>query len=209
MKFRKTVNVYSLAVLIVLAAGAGSAFAQANEVGLLLGGVVTPKRDLQTGTAQAQISTGLTFIATYGRRIVDGDKAALIGEVVFTATPLNEIKSANLTLPRDYSSLFFTPGLKLKFFPRSVLSPYIAAGAGYARFTGSELRLNGQANPGRQSVSTGAFNYGGGIEVRVFKYLALRGEVRDFITGNPSFNAPVSGGIQHNILPAGGFVVRF
>lgn len=210
MYFGKTIERFSLAALFLMIAGAGSVFGQANEVGLSLGGAVTPTRDLQTTTAgRAEIGTGLTYIATYGRRIVNGEKAALIGEFVFTATPQSEVQSSNLTLPRDFASLFITPGVKLKLFPNSVLSPYAVAGGGYARFTGSQLRLNGQPNPGKQSVNTGAFNYGGGLEIRIFKFLALRGEVRDFITGNPDFNAPAADSIQHNVLPSGGIVFRF
>ena len=46
-----------------------------NEIGLLPGGVSTSSRDLQSQAAgRADIGTELTFIATYGRRIVESDK---------------------------------------------------------------------------------------------------------------------------------------
>jgi hypothetical protein len=213
MRFTKTFKVYSLAILFLMAGSVGSAFAQenekANEIGLLLSGVSTSSRDLRPQTAgRADIGTGLTFIATYGRRIVGGDKAGLIAEVIFTATPSTDVKSTNLTLPRNYASLFIAPGLKLKFFPHAVLSPYVAAGGGYARFTESDFRIDNRPNTGNTGTNTGAFNFGGGIELRVLKFLAVRGEGRDFFTGAPNFNFPVSGDWQHNVIVSGGIVLR-
>jgi hypothetical protein len=50
MRFTKTIKVYSLAILFLMAGSVGSAFAQenekANEIGLLLIGVSTSSRDL-------------------------------------------------------------------------------------------------------------------------------------------------------------------
>jgi len=45
--------------------------------------------------------------------------------------------------------------------------------------------------------------------LRVFKFLALRGEGRDFITGKPNFTFPVSGDWQHSVIVSGGVTLRF
>ena len=39
--------------------------------------------------------------------------------------------------------------------------------------------------------------------------LVLRGEVRDFFTGQPRLNIARSGGGQHNVIVSGGIVLRF
>jgi hypothetical protein len=47
------------------------------------------------------------------------------------------------------------------------------------------------------------------VDLRVIRYLSLRGEVRDFVTGNPNFNAPFLTNRQHNVLTSGGIVLHF
>lgn len=190
-----------------------SCYAQAepkNEVGLLLGALSTGSREIQLPTlSKADIGSGITYQANFARRVLGAKGASLHLEVLFAATPLVQIKSTNTVIPRDYASLFLTPGLKIKFLPGSRLSPYVAAGGGYARFAESEFRTNNQPNTGRRGTNTGVINFGGGVELRVFRYFALRGEVRDFITGNPNFNTPLFSNRQHTVLTSGGIVWRF
>ena len=46
-------------------------------------------------------------------------------------------------------------------------------------------------------------------DVHVWRFVALRGEARDFYTGSPNYNiASISGG-QHNIVATGAFVIRW
>lgn len=202
----------ALTTLLFLLALAGNSFAQdqKNEVGLLLGALSTGSREIRLPTlSTADINSGITYQASYGRRIVDGKVAALYGEVVFAATPLQEVRSTNTTIPRDYASLFLTPGLKIKFLPSWRVSPYVAAGGGYARFAESEFRTNDQPNTGQRGTNRGVFNYGGGVDIRVIRFLSLRGEVRDFVSGNPNFNSPFLSNRQHNVLTSGGIVLHF
>jgi hypothetical protein len=50
-------------------------------------------------------------------------------------------------------------------------------------------------------------DFGAGIEVHVWRFIALRGEARDFYTGSPAYNiATVSGG-QHNVVATGALVL--
>ncbi len=201
-----------LLTVLFLLATASLSFAQdtKNEVGLLLGALATGSREIQLPTlSRADIGSGLTYQVNYARRLVDAKVASLYVEVLLAATPLQEVTSTNTTIPRDYASLFLTPGLKVKFLPRWRVSPYVAAGGGYARFRESDFRTNNQANTGRIGTNTGVFDYGGGVDIRVFRYLSLRGEVRDFVTGNPNFNAPFLTNRQHNVLTSGGIVLHF
>jgi hypothetical protein len=48
---------------------------------------------------------------------------------------------------------------------------------------------------------------GAGVEVRVWRFVALRGEAWDFYTSSPAYNvAEVSGG-QHNIVATAALVL--
>jgi opacity protein-like surface antigen len=50
-----------------------------------------------------------------------------------------------------------------------------------------------------------AWNYGGGADLVLQRHLALRLELRDYVTGQPSFIL----GTSHNIVPSVGIVFRF
>ncbi|HEX4948482.1 MAG TPA: hypothetical protein VFZ34_17545 [Blastocatellia bacterium] len=201
-----------LMTLMFLLALAGNSFGQdqKNEVGLLLGALSTGNREIRLPTlSTADIGSGITYQASYARRLLDAKVASLHVEVLLAATPLQKVRSTNTTIPRDYASLFLTPGLKVKFLPGWRVSPYVAAGGGYARFAESEFRTNDQPNLGQRGTNRGVFNYGGGVDIRVIRFLSLRGEVRDFVSGNPNFNAPFLSNRQHNVLTSGGFVLHF
>jgi len=70
--------------------------------------------------------------------------------------------------------VFFTPGVRLKFSPESRVSFYGAAGFGIASFSG------GSQGSGRENSP--AFEFGGGVDIRLTRLLSLRGDVRDFVT---------------------------
>ncbi len=195
-------------VLLALTATAAAADHK-NEVGLLLGGVVTQDRDIVPGPGSLNISKGLTFQATYARLLKDSSKVGVYFEVPFVATPSTDVASANTSVPRNYASLFVTPGVKFKFRPEKTASPFFAVGGGFARFDESESLVNNAPNPGPRGTTTGVFQFGGGLDVKVFSRISLRGEVRDFYSGSPQFNLNTDRDRQHNVVFSGGFVVHF
>lgn len=188
------------------------AFGQRHELGLLLGGAKPASRTLQlTPPAKADFSGGLTLYANYGYRLAGNGETpvALYFEVPFTATPQHQISSVSRVVTRDVATLYLTPGFRLKFGPGRRIQPYVAGGAGYGLFEHSTERLDGAASQAPRRVGRGAFNFGGGVDVPVWRWVALRGEFRDFVSGSPNFNAPVRGSLQHNAMFAGGFSLKF
>lgn len=182
----------------------GSLCAQKQELGLLLGGVLSDTRD------SVKLSAGTSFQANYAYRLAGlGKAAALYGEVHFLANPQRTIDSAVSTATRDVASIYVTPGVKVKFLPDSRVSPYVVAGGGWGVYEHSVSVLNGQPNPAPRTVNRGVFAYGAGADFRVFSRLALRGEIRDFYSGSPVFNIASIQGRQHNVVVSGGFVIRF
>ncbi|MGH9532291.1 MAG: outer membrane protein [Terriglobales bacterium] len=180
-----------------------------NEVGLLLGGITTPDRTIVPGPGAINVSTGITYQATYARLLKQTERVGIYFEVPFVATPLQDVSSANPAVPLNYASLFITPGVKFKFRPQERVSPFVAVGGGYARFDESEDLVSGVPNPGPRGTNTGVFQFGGGFDVKVFSRISLRGEVRDFYSGRPQFNVATDSDRQHNVVFSGGFVVHF
>ena len=86
------------------------------------------------------------------------------------------------------------------------VQPFATAGLGTNRFSGpssASLVVSGQvkADNGYQF----AWNYGGGADIVLQRHLALRLELRDHVTGQPSFIT----GTSHNVVPSLGIVFRF
>ena len=51
--------------------------------------------------------------------------------------------------------------------------------------------------------------FGGGVDYKILPHLALRAEIREFYTGSPKFNLPVTGTGQLNTVVGGGIVISF
>jgi hypothetical protein len=79
---------------------------------------------------------------------------------------------------------------------------------GYALYQQSAQFSNGQ-NTTNKFLNRGVFDFGGGVDYTLFRFLGLRGEVRDLVSGNPNLNVALSSSTQHNVISSGGIVVRF
>ena len=163
---------------------------------------------LSSGRAGLDLASGIGLGANYGYQLVGGDKASLYLEGQFLASPLRDVGAANRQVTLDFATLYVTPGLRVKVAPRSAVSPFFAVGGGYALYEQSTERLDGQPNPAPRHVHRGALQFGGGVDLRTFNWLAFRAEIRDFYTGSPALNIRAPGG-QHNVVVSGGLVLRW
>jgi hypothetical protein len=144
-----------------------------------------------------------------GVRLLNAHVASLSLEV-----PVAGMTSQKLTLAStpgsvadNLSTLFITPGFRLKLLPISPISPWVSVGGGWARYS---LKTVGTTQ------NKGAIDYGGGLDFKTgLPLLGFRAEVRDFVTGDPNFGISSviagnnSGLHHHNILAGGGIVLRF
>jgi opacity protein-like surface antigen len=185
----------------------GQEAAPKNELGFTLGGI--PSLSRSTSQQSLDLGAGTAFGVNYGRRIVSGDKLALYGEVDFLASPQRDVSSNISSATRNFASLYVTPGVRLKFFPKSAISPYAVVGGGYGDYEQSTTRLDGQPNPASRQLARGVFDFGAGLDVHVWRWVALRGEARDFYSGAPAYNLASVTGAQHNVEVSGGFVLRW
>jgi len=182
--------------------------AQNQELTFSLGGIPGQTRSLQGSAGRARISADRSFGINYGHRFLGAKIAALYGEIEFVAIPNRALTAATATVPQNYASLYLTPGLRLKLFPRSRLSAWGAIGGGYALYQQSAQLSNGQ-NTTNKFLNRGVIDYGGGLDYRLFRFIGLRGEVRDFFSGNPNLSVALSSSTQHNVVASGGITLRF
>src|SRR5262245_55256376 len=128
MNNRKRFCFLMLAPLIFACAPA--VFAQEHELALLVGRLKPSDRTLNSvGSVKAAFDGATTYQINYANRMLNGELASLHWELAITGAPRTGVKSSNVLLPRTYSTLIFTPGLKLKIFPGGGFSPYLVSGA--------------------------------------------------------------------------------
>ena len=93
----------------------------------------------------------------------------------------------NPAIPPQYRGLFVTPAARVELFPTTAVSPWISLGGGFGHIGEPKNLLYGGINPGK-GKTFGVFEGGLGRDVRVWKRLSIRGERRDFWSGEPDFH---------------------
>jgi hypothetical protein len=195
-----------MTVLVILA----PTYAQKHEIAFVSGVLRTGEHQFEfPSPGFVRTGTDFTYQVSYAHRFFDGKIAALYFEFPLAVTPKKEFRTTNVVFPKSYSSIFFTPGIKLKLVPGFRYSPYVVGGAGLARLSPSDQRIDGQPTSEDEPKTKGAYAIGGGIDVKIFPYLSLRGEVRDYYSATPEFSVNLFKDRQHNFMYSAGLVLRF
>jgi hypothetical protein len=180
--------VMACAVAIVLLAAAASA--QVNDVSAGLGRTFISDQGVQGIVASDEnihFGDGFSYSLSYGRRIVDAGFASMTLEVPFVHDPSADLNFATNIVPKSFSAFYLAPSIRVNLAPHFALSPWISGGGGFAHFSPSSTLVFGGASASK-STTTGAIQIGVGLDVHLIGPFALRGEVRDFYTGEPDFN---------------------
>lgn len=157
--------------------------------------------------------THLFLEGAFSGRLLNAHVASLYLEAPIAVIPSQQLSVQPSTgpgapIPIDHlTSLFITPGLKVKLLPGASISPWASVGGGWARYSLKSADL---------AENKAALAFGGGIDFKTgLPLLGFRAEVRDFLTGSPDFGFPssvftINGGFNHhNVLAGGGLVLRF
>ena len=176
-----------------------------NELAFGLGGIPSLTR---SDSPFLNAGPGPALQVNYGRRFVSSGSWAWYGEINFLASPLRDVTSSPPFATHDFASLYVTPGIRVKYSSGSRFSPYAVIGGGYADYEQSTTRLDGRPNNAPRQLGRAVLDFGAGLDVRVWRFVALRGEARDFYSGSPDYNVNVGGG-QNNVVATGAFVIRW
>jgi len=192
-----------LPLLMVCLLMLGSAFAQKNDVALTGGGYLEVTNPLNLGAAWA-------LEGSYARRFASVPALSFSWELPIAGSSGSSIPTiSGLNIATSYSSLFITPGVRVRLAPSFFLSPYLAAGIGYGRLNKTLITGVNTSN------GTMAFDIGGGLDMKILPHTSLRGEIRDFnsggldIPGVPSFLSSTVGGRLNNLFVTAGISIKF
>jgi opacity protein-like surface antigen len=206
-----------IAVLLVATMLAAAAVAQdeKNEIGGMLGRTFISDQGIQGGNFFDPVihsGKGLTVEGEYARRFIVTPVYSLSAEALVVYNPdedLNAGAYGSAVVPPDYKQLFITPAARVNLFPTTAVSPWVSFGAGFGHFSESSTLVYGGTNPGKSTTSA-VIQAGLGLDVKVWRKLSVRLDVRDFWSGEPDFPlAPTGKSRQHNFFVGGGAFWRF
>ena len=206
-------TLFSAAVLVSLVGLISGASAQEkNELTGLIGRTFVSDQGVTgTSTPGALLTSGagLSFEANYGRHLLDWHLVGLTGEVPFVVNFKEKVHYDLNLVPKDYKSFFVTPSLRANLFPGSGISPWVSVGGGLGHFSENSTLEFGGANPGKTGTTTGIFQMGVGLDVKLFSRFSVRGEARDFFSGIPQLNVDTGKSRQHNFFVGAGVIWHF
>ena len=202
------------AALLVVATLMTSAAAQdgKNEIAGMIGRTfVSDQRIIGDPNINPFVRTGkgLTLEGDYARRLWITPLFSISGEVPFAFNPREKLGSGENAVPKSYKSIFVTPAARFNLFPTNSVSPWVSFGAGFGHFFESKDLNYFGTNPGKSTTSA-TIQGGVGLDVQLRRGLFLRGEARDFWSGEPDYPlAPTGHSRQHNYFVSGGVMYRF
>lgn len=190
--------------------------AQKNEIGFLVGATSSPDSggDIAIATcpfnfpncgSSTHTTSTITYEGVVAHRIANLHLASFYVELPVLGIPERNTRFTSIVpgtsnFFQSFSTIFFTPSVKLKF-SLPLVSPFLSVGGGFAHFSPNQNSLGGTP----QSSTEAAFQAGGGVDIGTpLPHVALRGEVREFFTGHPNFTTS-----PNNIFFGGGLVLRF
>jgi hypothetical protein len=186
--------------------------AQEQQFGIFFGGSLAQSRAIQGSPGETvQISGAYAAGLYYDHALWHSRYFEPSIEAELTVVPPRLVQSVAVAVPRNYSALYFTPGLRLEFLPKARLRPWVVVGGGYDLFIQSQVLTNGQ----KYSVHVkngAALDYGAGLDFGIWRArksarsINLFGQVRDFVSGNPELNVPLQSGLQHTVIAGGGIL---
>lgn len=206
------IAILTVFMMLVVSAGAQD---ERNEIGGIVGRTFISDQGLKGATFFDPVihsGKGLTVEGEFARRMIVTPLFAISIEAVVAYNPDEDLNGGQYgfaVVPTDYKQLFITPAARVNFFPTTAVSPWVSFGGGFGHFSQSNTLVYGGTNPGK-STTTGVIEAGAGLDVKVWKRLSVRGEVRDFYSGVPDFPLANTGkSRQHNFLVGGGVFWRF
>jgi hypothetical protein len=191
-----------------------SAQDEKNEVTGMIGRIFISDQGIHGSNAPTinpfvRSGNGLTFEANYARRFFGTPVYAVSGEVPAVFNLDEKLNSGGNVVPTKYSQVFVTPSARVNFFPETAVSPWISFGGGFGHFSESKNLIYYGTNPGG-STTSGVLQIGVGLDVKVWRWFSIRGQVRDFYSGTPDLPLADTGkSRQHNYFVGGGVVYHF
>ncbi len=213
----KRLAVLVVPVLVLVSSAVAQDFMQSgslNQLSITAGRTFVSTQTIQNppaGDPDPKIHFGnpASVAFNYGRLLKSKAFLGLYAELPVAIYFRMDLNTYTDQIPKDIGALFVTPSARLNFFPGDSVTPWVSVGGGYGRFReSSDLNFYG-ANPGPTGSNTGVVQFGAGLDAWIFPSWGIRGEARDFYSGNPALNVTTTNSRQHNYYVGVGIAHRF
>jgi hypothetical protein len=198
-----------LRITLLILAASCVASAQNSDLGLLLG-VIDPRYEVAGGPgAHVNASAGAAFQLNYAYQLMGWRAGDLYLEMplFLAARGSTSVNSGGTTSSGANGIGALVPGVRFKLPLGGRASLYAAGGGGIGWFGDNAVITGpGLAVIRGQTTATAAFDFGGGLDLRLTRLLSLRGEARDLVTSHKSLSG--TGG-RNNPIYAFGFAFHF
>jgi len=198
--------------LVALVSSPATAQEEKNQLTGIVGRTFISNEGIKGATFSnpfVRFGKAFTFEVNYSRYLITYPLFALSGEVPVVFNLDQDVNSGANVVPSDYRSYFITPAARVNLFPATAVSPWVSFGGGFGHFSEKSSLIFGGTNPGK-SKTTGVLQAGFGLDVRIWRRISIRGEARDFWSGEPDFPlAPTGKTRQHNFFVGGGAIWHF
>jgi hypothetical protein len=203
-------------VVFAVMAAAAAAQDEKNEVSGVIGRTFIATQSFPAADCggcfdpNIRFGRGLTVEGSYARRLIVFPIYSVSAELPVAYNPDEDLHSGGPGLvPKDYSSIFVAPSVRVNLFPTTAFSLWGSFGGGFGHISENGSLLYGPSNPGKGTTS-GVLQYGVGLDVRVMRRLFVRGEARDYWAGEADFPLSNPGkSRQSNYFIGGGVMWRF
>ena len=204
---RTKLEIVLLATVTMLAANAVAQ--KSNEVAGLVGRNIIRDQSVSGVNSPIHFGNGLSYEGNFSHQFFNFGLAGVSVEVPFVVTPETKMQFALNTVPKNFSSYFVTPAVRVNLFPTTAFSPWGSIGGGVGHYSpNAQLEFGGASNG--VDTTAGVFEVGVGLDVRVAGPIKLRGEFRDF---NASVSSAINAGRGtkrlNNLFAGAGVVFSF
>jgi hypothetical protein len=183
------------------------AVGQGNDLAVVVGAKVTPG-GASSPFGTATVNTALGFEGSVAIQLTPLPFASLQVELPVMFTPNTTVNSSNFFSPKSYSSVYITPGIRLKFKPTSSFNPWVAVGGGLVRFNPSSTSVAGGSTSATGALK-GSIDAGAGLDFKApYIPFLIRVQAREYFSGSPNLNI-ASLSLHNNLFAGIGLVVRF
>jgi hypothetical protein len=150
-------------------------------------------------------STGYSSTTGYGYQVMRKAAVSLWVEFAPMVNSSPAAQTATIHGSVTQSGLMFVPGVRLMAPVQSRISVFGAMGGGVGWFENATLTSDNPPDLKTHSVIHGVFSFGGGVDFRLSRFISVRVDVRDFVTGREL--GGISG--RNHPMPMMGFAAHF
>jgi opacity protein-like surface antigen len=190
---------------MLLAGGAWAQRVQNMDIYFLAGPTSVPAQVIGGTNITLFSSMGYCSAVGYGYQVMRKSAASLWLELAPLVNIAPSAQTATIPGSITQGTLMFVPGVRVMVPLQSRLSVFGAVGGGFGGFSNATLTSDNPPDLKTRDTTHGVLGVGGGLDFRLSRYVSIRVDVRDYVTGRGLGGVPG----RNHLLPMMGIAFHF